>query len=142
MKHVLRQVLIGPLLFLLLVGCTLPNIFKTVEEKGGDAADQAYALVASFNEIDEVALTFAQKPDTPQEVRDLLKKLREPARLAIPLITEAAKIYRVTKNQLSTMATPSTTDEVAAALTVLNNRFEIYSPSIQAFIDYFRSVED
>ncbi len=140
MKHI-RQVLIGPL-FLLLVGCTLPNIFKTVEEKGGDAADQAYALVAVFNEVDAVALTFAQKPDTPQEVKDLLKRLREPARLAIPLIAEAAKVYRIAQRQLSTMAAPSTTDEVAAALTVLNNRFEIYSPPIQAFIDYFHSVED
>ncbi len=141
MKKTLRMALVGPLFFLL-VGCTLPNIFKTVEEKGGDAADQAYALIAVFNEVDAAALTFAQKPDTPQKVRDLLKKLREPARLAVPLIAEAAKVYRITKNQLSTMVSPTTTDEVAAALTVLNNRFEIYSPTITAFTNYFHSVED
>ena len=141
MKRTLRTALIGPL-FLLLVGCTIPDIFKTVEEKGGDAADQAFALVSVFNEVDAVALTFAQKSDTPQKVRDLLKKLREPARLAVPLIVEAAKVYRIAKNQLTTMAVPSTTDEVAVALTVLNNRFEIYAPPIQAFVDYFHSVED
>lgn len=140
MKHTLRAALVGPLL-LLLIGCTLPDIFKTVEEKGGDAADQAFALVATFNEIDAAALAFGQKSDTPREVKDLLKKLREPARLAIPLIAEAATTYRITKNQLSTMASPSTMEEVSAALTVLLNRLEIYKPSIQAFINYFRSVE-
>ncbi len=141
MKHALRQALIGPL-FLLMIGCTLPDIFKTVEEKGGDIADQAYALVATFNEVDAAALAFAQKPTTPQEVRDLLKRLREPARLAIPLIAEAAKTYRVAQKQLTTKAAPSTIEKVSAALAVLINRFEIYSPPVMAFVNYFRSVED
>ncbi len=141
MRQKLKIAFIVPVFFLL-VGCNLPDIFRTVGDHGGDAADQAYALISVFNEVDAVALTFAQKPSTPQNVRVLLKKLREPARLSIPLIAEAAKTYRVTKNQLNTMATPSTTDEVAVALTVLNNRLEIYSPPIEAFTDYFRSVED
>ena len=140
MKQKLKMVLIVPV-FLLLVGCNLPDIFRTVGDHGGDAADQAYALIAVFNEVDAVALTFAQRPSTSQTVRNLLKRLREPARLCIPLIAEAAKVYRITKNQLSTMAAPTTEDEVAAALIVLNNRLEIYSPPIQAFVDYFHSVE-
>ena len=141
----MKRTLWKPIVFVLLLsvsGCSLPDIFRTVGDHGGDSADQAYALIAVFNEVDAVALTFAQKPTTPLEVKILLKKLREPARLSIPLIAEAAKTYRVTKNQLSTMAAPTTTDEVAVALTVLNNRLKIYSPPIQAFVDYFRSVED
>ncbi len=141
MKHALWK----PIVFVLLLsvgGCSLPDIFRTVGDHGGDAADQAYALIAVFNEVDAVALTFAQKPDTPLNVKTLLKKLREPARLAVPLIAESAKTYRIAQRQLSTMVAPSTTDEVAIALTTLNNRLEIYSPSITAFTDYFRSVED
>ncbi len=140
----MRQKLWRPIVFVLLLsvsGCSLADIFRTVGDHGGDAADQAYALIAVFNEVDAVALAFAQKPSTSQTVRDLLKRLREPARLSIPLIAEAAKVYRITKNQLSTMAAPTTADEVAAALIVLNNRLEIYSPPIQAFVDYFNSVE-
>ena len=141
MKQKLKTVLIVPL-FLLLVGCALPDVFRTVKEKGGDAADQAYALVAVFNEVDATALNFAQKPSTPLDVKILLKKLREPARLAVPLIAESAKAYRIGQKQLSTAAAPTTEAQVAAMLVVLNNRLAIYSPPIQAFIDYFRSVED
>ena len=140
MRQKLKMVFVVPVFFLL-VGCSVPDIFRTVGDHGGDAADQAYALIAVFNEVDEVALVFAQKSSTPLEVKILLKKLREPARLSIPLIAEAAKIYRITKNQLSTMAAPTTTDEVAAALTVLNNRLDIYSPPIKAFTNYFNSLE-
>ena len=141
----MRHLLWKPIVFVLLLsvgGCSLPDIFKTVGDRGGDAADQAYALISVFNEVDAVALTFAQKPSTPLNIKILLKKLREPARLSVPLIAESAKAYRIAKNQLSTLAAPSTTDEVAAALIVLNNRLEIYSPPIEAFTDYFRSVED
>ena len=137
-----KKLAVFPFVLLLISACALPDIFQTVEEKGGDVADKAFALVAIFNEVDAAALTFAQKLDTPQKVRDVLKKLREPARLAIPLISEAAKAYRVANNQLSAMAEPSTTEQVAAALTVLNNRFTIYAPTIQAFVDYFHAVED
>ena len=74
------------------------SIFQTVQDKGGDLADQAYALAATFNVIDEAALEFVQKTDTPDEVVRRLKQFREPARAAIPLIAEAAKNFRAVHN--------------------------------------------
>ncbi len=139
MKHVLRQILIAPM-FLLLVGCTLPNIFQTVEEKGGDAADQAYALVAVFDVIDEAALQLAEKPDTPAQVVSMLKRLRAPARAAIPLIAEAAKSFREVRNRLDDLENPSTVDELTTVVITLTERIDTYAPVIKNFISYVDSL--
>ena len=127
-------------LALALSACALPDVFKTVEEKGGDAVDQAYALVAVFNEVDAAALAFAENPDTPAEAKAILKKLRGPAAAAVPLIVEAAKTARLALDSIANLQTaggevqPTDTEKAVAALRVLNHRFEAYAPAIQTFI--------
>lgn len=62
-------------LMLVLSACALPDVSRSME-KGSDQVDQAYVLLAVFNEVDAAALEFVQHPDTPAEVKTVLKKLR------------------------------------------------------------------
>ena len=127
-------------LVLAVSACALPDVFRTVTDKGGDAVDQAYALVAVFNEVDEAALVFAENPDTPVEVKAVLKKLRGPAAAVVPLIAEAAKTARMALNSIANLQAaggevqPSDTEKAVAALQILNDRFEVYAPVIHVFI--------
>lgn len=128
------------ILGLALSACALPNIFQSVADNGGDAVDQAYALMAEFNEIDAAALEFAQKPDTPPEAVSLLKKLRGPAAAAVPVIAEAAKTARQALNELAKEDNPDTVAQATTAVNVLNDRFDTYSPVVKRFIEYVNSL--
>jgi len=136
----IRNVFLALTMALALSACALPNVFKTVSEQGGDAVDQAYALVAVFDEVDAAALEFAQKSDTPQNVKDTLKKLRGPAAAAIPVIAEAAKTARDVLDRLNALENPSTADEAVAVIGVLNERFETYSPAVKQFLAYVNTL--
>lgn len=123
--------------------CSLPNVFKTVEESGGDAVDQAYALVAVFNEVDASALALAEKSETPQEVKDTLKKLRGPAAASVPLIAEAAVTAREALNNVAKAEAAGETTDTAtavAAVQALQSRYDRYAPAIQSFIDYVNTL--
>ncbi len=136
----MRKLILVPVLFLFLSACSLPNIFLSVEEHGGDLSDQAYALIATFDVVDAAALEFASEPTTPVEVVALLKRLRAPARVSVPLIAEAAKNFRAVRNKLESLEDPSTVEELTAVVSVLSETMESYSPVIQNFIDYFDSL--
>ncbi len=140
-----KMITIG-LLMMALSACALPDVFRTVEDKGGDAVDQAYALVAVFNAVDEAALAFAENPDTPAEVKAVIKKLRAPAAAAVPLIAEAAKTARAALDSIANLqmaggeVQPTDAEEAVAALQVLNDRFEAYAPAIQTFIAHVKQL--
>ncbi len=137
MRKALR---VFPFVLFLVVGCTLPDIFRTVEERGGDLADQAYALVASFDVIDEAALELAERPDTPPGVVATLKSIREPARRVIPLIVQAALSWRDARNRLDDQDNPSTIAELTVVVEVLSARINSYAPAVNRFIDYVNSL--
>lgn len=128
------------LLAVVVTSCATVDIFKTVQEKGGDLADQAYALVAEFDVVDAAALEFAESADTPAEVVSILKKFRHPARAAVPLLSEAAKGFRRVRNRLDDLENPSTLDELAATVSVLNENMEVFAPVVRNFIQYVDSL--
>jgi hypothetical protein len=136
----MKRLIVFPFVLLLVSACSLPNIFQTVEERGGDLADQAYALVAVFDVIDEAALQLAEKPDTPAQVVSTLKRLRAPARAAMPLIAEAAKSFRAVRNRLDDLENPSTVEELTAVVTTLGGRMDTYAPVVRNFISYVDSL--
>ena len=130
---------LAPFLLILVVSaCTAAKIPESVREAGGDRVDQVYALLAIFNEVDDAALQFAQKPDTPQEVKNAIVRGRNAARSAIPILAEAAKTYRAAENQLSD--DPDSIEKATVALQTLNDRFNAYAPAVQSFIDYIDSL--
>ena len=135
-----KNLAVFPFVLFLISACSLPNIFQTVEEKGGDLADQAYALIATFDVIDEAALQLAESPDTPAEVVSTLKKLRAPAAAAMPLIAEAAKSYRTVSNRLAVLDNASTLDELTTVAATLAGRMDSYAPVVRNFISYVDSL--
>ena len=119
-----------------LSACAVFDIHKTVAESGGDIGDQAYALLAEYNEADAEALELLSKPGVPRAVIEPMKKARTIARPLVDLIRDAASAYRDAQKRLE--ASPGDkglADKLVAAFQTLTARMSSFRPKVDAFIE-------